>query len=56
MILKNILRRKGRTFLTVLGISVGIAAIVGLGALAEGFEAGYTSMLSGSSADLVLSQ
>ncbi|TFH35509.1 MAG: ABC transporter permease, partial [Anaerolineales bacterium] len=47
---------KGRTFLTVLGISVGIAAIVGLGALAEGFEAGYTSMLSGSSADLVLSQ
>ena len=30
MILKNILRRKGRTFLTVLGVSVGIAAIVGL--------------------------
>jgi ABC-type antimicrobial peptide transport system permease subunit len=56
MILKNILRRKGRTFLTVLGISVGIAAIVGLGALAEGFEAGYNSMLSGSDADLVVSQ
>jgi ABC-type antimicrobial peptide transport system permease subunit len=56
MILKNILRRKGRTFLTVLGISVGIAAIVGLGALAKGFEAGYNSMLSGSNADLVISQ
>ncbi len=56
MILKNILRRKGRTFLTVLGISVGIAAIVGLGALAEGFEAGYNSMLNGSEADLVISQ
>jgi ABC-type antimicrobial peptide transport system permease subunit len=56
MILKNILRRKGRTLLTVLGISVGIAAIVGLGALAEGFEAGYNSMLSGSDADLVISQ
>ncbi len=56
MIIKNILRRKGRTFLTVLGISVGIAAIVGLGALAEGFEAGYNSMLSGSDADLVVSQ
>jgi ABC-type antimicrobial peptide transport system permease subunit len=56
MILKNILRRKGRTFLTVLGISVGIAAIVGLGALAKGFEAGYDSMLSGSNADLVISQ
>ncbi len=56
MILKNILRRKGRTFLTVLGISVGIAAIVGLGALAKGFEAGYNSMLYGSDADLVVSQ
>jgi ABC-type antimicrobial peptide transport system permease subunit len=56
MILKNILRRKGRTFLTVLGISVGIASIVGLGALAEGFEAGYNSILSGSNADLVISQ
>jgi ABC-type antimicrobial peptide transport system permease subunit len=56
MILKNILRRKGRTILTVLGISVGIAAIVGLGALAKGFEAGYNSMLSGSEADLVVSQ
>ena len=56
MILKNIFRRKGRTFLTVLGISVGIASIVGLGALAEGFEAGYKSMLTGSDADLVISQ
>jgi ABC-type antimicrobial peptide transport system permease subunit len=56
MILKNILRRKGRTILTVLGISIGIAAIIGLGALANGFEAGYNSMLSGSDADLVVSQ
>lgn len=56
MIWKNILRRKGRTLLTILGISVGVAAIIGLGALAEGFEAGYSSMLSGSQADLVVSQ
>jgi ABC-type antimicrobial peptide transport system permease subunit len=42
--------------LTVLGISVGVASIIGLGALAKGFEAGYTSMLSGSQADLVVSQ
>ena len=56
MIWKNILRRKGRTLLTVLGISVGVAAIIGLGALAEGFQAGYSSMLSGSQADLVVSQ
>jgi ABC-type antimicrobial peptide transport system permease subunit len=39
-----------------LGISVGVAAIIGLGALANGFEAGYSSMLSGSEADLVVSQ
>jgi ABC-type lipoprotein release transport system permease subunit len=40
----------------VLGIALGVAAIVGLGALAEGMEAGYSSMLSGSQADLVISQ
>ncbi len=56
MIWKNITRRKGRTFLTVFGIALGVAAIVGLGALAEGLEAGYSSMLSGSQADLVISQ
>lgn len=56
MIWKNIFRRKGRTLLTVLGISVGVAAIIGLGAMAKGFEAGYSSMLSGSDADLVVSQ
>jgi ABC-type antimicrobial peptide transport system permease subunit len=56
MILKNILRRKGRTLLTVLGISIGVAAIIGLGALADGLQAGYTSLATGSKADLVLSQ
>lgn len=56
MILKNIARRKSRTLLTVLGIAVGVAAIIGLGAMADGFEAGYSSMLSGSQADLIVSQ
>jgi ABC-type lipoprotein release transport system permease subunit len=56
MILKNLFRRKGRTLLTVLGISIGAAAIVGLGALANGLKAGYDSILTGSKADLVLSQ
>lgn len=55
-VLKNLLRRKTRTFLTVLGISVGVAAIIGLGAMANGLDAGYDSMISGSNADLVLSQ
>ena len=56
MILKNLLRRKGRTFLTVLGISIGVAAIVAMGALADGIQSGYNSFLTGSKADLVLSQ
>lgn len=56
MIFKNLLRRKGRTILTVLAISIGVAAIVGLGALANGLAEGYDSFLTGSKADLILSQ
>jgi ABC-type antimicrobial peptide transport system permease subunit len=56
IILKNLLRRKTRTLLTVLGISIGTAAIIGLGTMADGFQAGYSNMMTGSKADLVLSQ
>ena len=56
MVWKNLFRRKFRTSLTILGISIGVAAIIGLGALADGFQAGYQSLLTGSKADLVLSQ
>jgi ABC-type antimicrobial peptide transport system permease subunit len=56
MILKNLFRRKGRTFLTLAGIAIGVAAIVALGAMAAGMRTGYTSMAKGSQADLVLSQ
>ncbi len=56
MFVKNLLRRKIRTLLTVVGIAIGVAAIIGLGALADGMEAGYSSMLQGTRADLVLSQ
>lgn len=42
--------------LTVVGISIGVAAIIGLGALADGFQKGYRALLTGSKADLVLSQ
>ena len=33
MIFKNLFCRKGRTILTLLGISIGVAAIVALGAV-----------------------
>ncbi|NLF52505.1 MAG: FtsX-like permease family protein [Leptolinea sp.] len=56
IILKNLFRRKTRTFLTVLGISIGAAAIIGLGNMADGFQAGYSNMVTGSKADFVLSQ
>jgi len=56
MIFANLFRRRGRTILTVLGISIGVAAIVALGAVAQGLEAGLTAMTRSSEADLVLSQ
>lgn len=56
MVIKNLLRRKGRTTLTIIGISVGVASIIALGTLAQGLDAGYTSMLTGSKANLIVSQ
>jgi ABC-type antimicrobial peptide transport system permease subunit len=56
MAFKNLFRRKGRTILTLLGISIGVAAIVALGAMAAGLREGFTAMAQGSQADLVLSQ
>ena len=56
MVIANLLRRKGRTILTTLGIGIGVAAIIGLGAMANGMRAGYSAISRGSQADLVLSQ
>ena len=56
MILKNLLHRPGRTLLTLLGIAIGVAAIVALGAVAKGMRAGFTGLTRGSQADLVLTQ
>ena len=56
MILRNLLRRKTRTLLTVVGIAIGVAAIVALVAIADGFASGYYGLLSDSEADLVITQ
>lgn len=56
MVFKNLLHRKTRTLLTVLGIAVGVAAVVALGALADGFVAGYGTLASVSGADLLVMQ
>jgi ABC-type antimicrobial peptide transport system permease subunit len=56
MIFQSLFRRAIRTLLTTLGIAVGVAAVVALGALAEGFVTGYTAMAGGSGADLLVMQ
>src|SRR4030067_1361326 len=56
VIIKSRFRRKIRTLLTILGIAIGVAAIVSLGAMADGLDSGYSAMLQGSKADLVLRQ
>jgi ABC-type antimicrobial peptide transport system permease subunit len=56
VILKNLFRRKGRTVLTLLGISIGVTAIIALGAVAQGLKGGFITLAQGSQADLVLSQ
>jgi ABC-type antimicrobial peptide transport system permease subunit len=56
MVFANLFRRKGRTILTMLGIGIGVAAIVALGAAAQGVRAGFGALMKGSQADVVLSR
>ncbi|MBI4758540.1 MAG: ABC transporter permease [Chloroflexi bacterium] len=56
MILKNLFRRKTRSALTIVGIAIGVAAVVALGAMAEGIITSYSKLLTSSGADLILSQ
>jgi putative ABC transport system permease protein len=56
MILKNLLGRKTRSLLTIVGIGIGIASMVALGAIADGLEAGYQAMFTGSQGDLIVTQ
>ena len=53
MILKSLRRRLVRTALTILGIATGVAAVVALGALAEGIAVNYGSSLAFNSQILV---
>jgi ABC-type antimicrobial peptide transport system permease subunit len=55
MILKNLIRRPMRTLLTLLGIAIGVAAVVALGAMAQGMMVNYGSAV-GVSNDLLVIQ
>lgn len=56
MIVKNLWHRKTRTFLTVLGIAIGVAAVVALSAFAEGIATGLGGTLTASEADIMVAQ
>ena len=56
MIWKNLWHRKARSVLTMLGIAIGVAAIIALGAMAQGLAEGYAATAGGSGADLLVMQ
>lgn len=56
LILKNMLRRKARSVFMVLGISIGIATIIALGAVMSGMTANVEGMLKSGKADLVVAE
>ncbi len=56
VILKNLWYRRARTLLTILGIAVGVAAVVAFSAFGEGFANGFERAVSSASADLTVAQ
>jgi ABC-type antimicrobial peptide transport system permease subunit len=55
MIIKNLWRRPTRSLLTIFGIAIGVAAVVGLGAMAQGMIKNYGTAV-GASNDLLVVQ
>ena len=56
MIWRNLWRRRARSLLTILGIAIGVAAVIALGAMADGIAEGYAAFAGGSGADLLVTQ
>ncbi|MFH1445343.1 MAG: ABC transporter permease [Nanoarchaeota archaeon] len=53
---KNILRQRTRTFLTILGIVIGIGAIVSLGSLSDGIAASVQTGLEGNAGKIMVQE
>ena len=53
--LRNLLRRKARTALTVTGVAVGVCIVVALTSVARGFRSQLNGMFSAGKAHLILS-
>ncbi|MFQ6074846.1 MAG: ABC transporter permease [Candidatus Bathyarchaeia archaeon] len=56
LIFKNLFRRKTRSSLAILGISIGIATIIALGAVANGFRFSTERMLRTGKADFCVTE
>ncbi len=55
VVLRGLLRRRLRTLLTLFGISIGIAAVVTLVGIAQGFEKSWQAALKARHTDMVVS-
>src|ERR1700742_3089235 len=55
VVLRGLLRRPVRTGLTLLGISIGIAAVVALVGMSRGFETSWAHGLKSRGTDIVVS-
>jgi putative ABC transport system permease protein len=54
LVVENVMRRPGRSFLTSSGVAIGIAAVVILMSLASGFERSWGAAYNASGADLLV--
>jgi putative ABC transport system permease protein len=56
VIFKNLLRRRTRSLLTVVGIAVGVAAVVTMTAIAWGFEKSWAKAYTARGTDLAVTK
>ncbi|MBI3854849.1 MAG: ABC transporter permease [Planctomycetes bacterium] len=54
LVLKNLLRRRTRTLLSLLGIAIGIAAMIAFNAVARGFKSSIDRYMQGSGAEMLV--
>ena len=54
LIIKNIFRNKSRSFLAVIGIAIGVAAVIGLGLVTDGLSASTQNALTADAADFTV--
>jgi putative ABC transport system permease protein len=56
VVLKNLLRRPARSILTLVGIAIGVAAVVALTSIAWGFEASWEEAYTARGTDLIVTK